>query len=188
MKTLKTQFPENFTLDRLTSKITHFFEQKTIFAGYSDTEWSRKITSMSSNTFVSSEDKQRLQHITKEYRMYYWWSDIPIYRSSDLNDFFDKINMSNICWFQFDHIVYIDYLLLYHNFTIENITDYTGIPWSLEYPITLDHFQALKTHGYSLAWIMANSPLYKKHREECIKNGCFIVYHTDRIEEKGIYE
>ena len=65
------------------------------------------------------------------------------------------INFDNINWHHFDHMIYQFYLILYHNFTILNITDLINWNHSLEGYNTSDIniLYKLKNNKYGFSWI-----------------------------------
>ena len=72
---------------------------------------------MSCNIFKSNDDKNKLKKLTNNYQLYYWWSDLPIYKGYHLDDFFSKLNCNmELMWSHFDHKIYLNYLVLYYNF------------------------------------------------------------------------
>ena len=77
-----------------------------------------RVTEASANIFPNNIDV--LKNITKNFTMYFWWSDLPVYRTSDIIPFFNMINYENILWEHFDYIIYQYYLILYDEFEIFN--------------------------------------------------------------------
>lgn len=137
------------------------------------------IIKSSCELFNETETIDNLKSLTCDYRLYTWWSDIPLYKRSHLQDFFSKINFDNINWYHFDHLIYSYYLVLYDNFIFDNL-DNIGIHWSLESFSTHDVqlLIKLKQKKYSFSWATMN--LYKKYKKILIHEECFLLYHIDR--------
>ena len=165
-------------------KINDFYRSKRIFAGHSADSTSNLITKSSCNIFKNNDDKNKLKNLTNNYNLYYWWSDLPIYKGAHIDDFFNKINYKTaFIWTHFDYIMYSNYLVLYHNFNFINITPLIGRHWSLESYIddNINNLEKLKQQSYTFSWIIPT--LFKKHKEYLIKTGSFLLYHLDRYND-----
>lgn len=173
----------NFTHENILMKINEFYSNKKIFSGevLSKQTGAQKITKSSSKVFKNRDDNNKLKNLTKNYRLYYWWSDLPVYKGSHLDDFFSKINDINFGRNHFDHKIYLNYLVLYHNFEFINITPLIGRNFGLESynDNNINNLEILKAHSYTFSWIVPN--LFKKHKKYLKKNGSFLLYHLDRI-------
>ena len=170
--------PEHFTHENLNHKIKNIFEQKKIYSGKVTCPLAQSILSISANLFPS--EYETLQEITHHFTDYFWWSDLPVYRRSDLVPFFDKINYSSIEWCHFDYMIYQYYLILSHGFKLVDTTSITSHPWCLESFATTDRsiLNGLLEIGFGFSWIPKN--MY-------VQNGAFIeeqkgclIYHLDR--------
>ena len=175
---------ENFTHENILMKINQFYNSKKIFSGIVNANRQKnlnQITKTSCNIFKSDYDKNKLKNLTMNYKLYYWWSDLPVYKGSHLNDFFSKINYDmNFVWHHFDHKIYLNYLLLYHNFEFINITPIIDRGWSLESykDKNINNLKILKKHSYTFSWIVPD--LFREHKEYLMENGSFLLYHMDR--------
>jgi hypothetical protein len=128
---------DNFTNEIINNKIQNIFTNKKIYAGDTVSDSCiMKITETSANIFPNEIDL--LKNITKKFTLYFWWSDLPVYRKSDITPFFNTINYENIMWRHFDYIIYQYYLILYHGFEIINTTPITNVKFSLENLYTAD--------------------------------------------------
>jgi hypothetical protein len=181
---------DNFTKENVTKKIEAIFNNKIIYGceintTYPNYELSMKITRQTTEIF--KERKDELKSLTNDYHLYYWWSDLPVYKRDHLDDFFSKIDYSNIDYFHFDHMIYQNYLMLYHNFTILNMVPLLSLPLikkkkvnaSLEYFITDDEndLHVLKQNGYGFSWVFP--VLFNKYRDFLINEGTFLLYHLN---------
>jgi hypothetical protein len=166
--------PENFNEENILKKIEKIYENKIVYAGGKDLN---EITKESANLF---REEDRLKKLTKDFTLYYWWSDLPTYKREHLKDFFSKIDYSNINWSHFDHLIYLNYLILYHKFRILNITPILNWEHSLESYFTEDinMLDTLKDNKYGFSW--ATPKLFNVNKDYLLKEGAFLLYHLDR--------
>jgi hypothetical protein len=172
--------PENFTNDNISEKINNIFNNKYIYAGDTKGVWVNNITSTSADLFFEDEYK-KLKYITNNFQLYFWWSDIPVYKRTHLKSFFEKINYTNIIPYHFDHIIYQFFLLLTEEFQIINTTPITNSHWSLEELRTNDIniLNKLSETKYGFGWITKR--LYELNPNYFISKKTFFVYHLDRL-------
>ena len=118
----------------------------------------------------------------QDFHLFSWWSDVPVYRRSDLLHFFDLINYDNITRYHFDYLIYQNYLILYHGFEIINITPLTGITFSLEeLNLRANDTGVLNTLidiQYSFSWVTKST--FSMIPEFIKQQGGFMIYHLDR--------
>lgn len=169
--------PENFNQQNIMNVINKIFENKIIYAGKTSDNLAINITKTSCNLLMNTDN---LEKITENYTLYFWWSDLPVYKREHLTHFFSLIDYNNINGHHFDHIIYINYLILHHNFTILNITPILNHYWSLEMYNTqnIDDLQILKSINYSFSFITKN--LYSNHVDFFRNEKTFLLYHLDR--------
>ena len=116
-----------------------------------------------------------------DYSLYYWWSDLPVVKGSHIHDFFSKINYDmDFEFHHFDHIIYLNYLLLYHNFKFTDITSLIGRNGSLESyrDNNIKDWELLKENSCTFSWVVPR--LFYVNKEYFLKNGTFLLYHLDR--------
>ena len=178
---------QNYNKLNIIKKIKDIFYNKIIYCSQFNDILSdyNKITLNSSNIFINNDDCLKLKNITNNYTLYYWWSNLPIYCVNHLDDFFKKITYDNINIHCFDHMVYINYLLLYQNFTILNINTFFPKIQNLELLCTNDFYalEYLKSINYGFSFVIPEFYYYQKNF--LISNGCFLLFHLDRY--KFIY-
>jgi len=169
--------PENFNEKNILNKINSIYQNKIVYAGTTRDENIIKITKTSMNLIIGGD---KLEHYTQNYTLYFWWSDLPVYKREYLPHFFSLINYNDINYYHFDHKIYLSYLILHHNFNILNITPFLNIYWSLECYNTLDvhNLEILKSHSYGFSYITPN--LYNNHVNLLKNEGSFLLYHLDR--------
>jgi hypothetical protein len=172
-----TIIPENFNQENILDKINKIYESKIIYAGETHNDWVKDITKSSCN-LVSNEDTLKI--VTNNYSLYFWWSDLPVYKREHLTHFFNVIKYDSINWFHFDHIIYLSYLILHDNFKIVNITPFINHNWSLESYNTTDinNLRILKSLNYSFSFL--NKLFYSNHIDFFKNEKTFLIYHLDR--------
>ena len=170
---------ENFTLNNVLKKITNIFENKLIYAGEPRYNHLKKVTEKSSTIFKKKSDVIKLKKVTNNFNLFYWWSDLPVYKRIHLYDFFNKID-SKLNFFHFDHKIYLNYLILYHRFNLLNITPNLHCNWSLEnyHTTKLKYLKKLKKRNYGFSWI--GYKLFNIHKNFLRSEGSFLLYHIDR--------
>jgi hypothetical protein len=168
--------PENFNETNILKKISDFYTNKKVYAGKTNKDIAIDITRTSAEIIANDS----LKEITNDYTLYYWWSDLPVYKREHLNDFFDKFSYENMNYNHFDHLIYLNYLILYHGFTIVNITDVIQFEWSIENLYTSDEkiLELLKQQGYGFSYI--NHGLLDANHGYMMREGTFLIYHLDR--------
>jgi hypothetical protein len=171
----------NFTNENINNKIRNIFNTKKIYAGdTSGIEVARLITQTSANLFPDKHDF--LKNITNNFTLYFWWSDLPVYRTTDIAQFLNMINYTNINWYHFDYIIYQYYLILYHGFEIVNTTPITNLNWSFE---TLDRIsdinilKKLVDINYGFSWSTKKN--YEQNKNFIESQKGFLIYHLDRF-------
>lgn len=170
--------PDNFTNENINNKIKQIFDNKKIYAGNTAGVWVTRITEKCAQLFP--EKYSYLKDTTKNFTMYFWWSDLPVYRRTDIIPFFDMIKCDNLVQDDFDYIIYQYYLILSHDFYIIDTTAITGIQWSLEELNTsnTDVLNRLVDIGYGFSWVTKKFYNLTKNYIESQKG--FIIYHLDR--------
>jgi hypothetical protein len=116
----------------------------------------------------------------KNFTLYFWWSDLPVYRTADIIPFFKMICYDSIVWEHFDYIIYQYYLILCHDFKIIDTTPITNINWSLEMLFTdnIDILNKLVDINYGFSW--NTKRLYNLNKEFINGQKGFLIYHLDR--------
>ena len=170
--------PLNFNKENMNKKITQIFENKKIYSGYIKDCWVSKVTESAARHFP--ESYEMLKELTHNFKVYSWWSDLPVCRMSDLADLFKIVKDNNITFFEFEYIIYQHFLIIKDSFRIINTTPLTKIYWSFEGLNTTDTriLDALVEEGYGYGWV--TKTLYMKIPSYLIEKGTFIVYHLDR--------
>ena len=121
-----------------------------------------------------------LKDITNNFSLYFWYSDLPVYRKEDILPFLNMINYENLMWEHFDYILYQYYLILYHGFQIVNTTPITNLNFSFERLNTNDItiLQKLLDIKYGFGWV--NKQMYDLNKDFLESNKTFLIYNLDR--------
>lgn len=172
-----TIIPENFNQENILNRINKIFENKIIYAGELQSDDWKNIIKTSCSLLT---DQDILEKVTKNYSLYFWWSDLPVYKREHLTHFFNVIKYDSINCYHFDHKIYLSYLILHDKFRIVNITPFININWSLESYNTTDikYLKILKSLKYSFSFL--TKPFYNNHIDFFKKEGTFLLYHLDR--------
>jgi len=178
--------PENFTSENITTKLSNIFANKKIYAGdvSQRDDQNRQvvvnITRSCASLFPDSE-YEHIRNITNNFNLYFWWSDIPVYKRENLDSFFNKIDYTDIEWPHFDYVIYQLYMILTEDFQIVDTTPITNHKWSLEMLNTdnLDILSRLLKLGYGFGWV-AKTMDTPSNRSFLIMNKTLLIYHLDR--------
>jgi hypothetical protein len=172
-----TIIPENFNQENILDKSNKIFKNKIIYAG--EVKDSTNINIIKTSCSLVT-DGDILEKLTKNYSLFFWWSDLPVYKREHLTHFFNVIKYDSLNWFQFDHTIYLSYLILHHDFRIENITPLINVNFSLESYNTTDinNLKILKSLNYGFSFL--TEPLYYNHIDFLKNEGTFLLYHLDR--------
>lgn len=144
-----------------------------------------KINIECGKIFTDKEMYNKLSEITYNFNIYFWFSDIPVYNMSYIDDYFKYIGFDNseafiskISWYVFDYIPYVYYCVLFKNYQILNIKDY-GITreWSLESMPFGTYKKILDVVKYKPMWLICNT--YYENENNINKDDIIVVYHRN---------
>jgi hypothetical protein len=172
-------------------KFKTFIENKKIIGSVVKNERknvSDNINRSSSIYFQNNEENyNKLIELTHNFEFYFWFSDIPIYDMSFINEFFDFIHfnddydnfINNLNWAIFDYIPYAYFVVLFKNYSFLNVNDFgLHINWSLESLPIETYNNVIKYVDYHPLWVIYNTYLENKNNE-FIKNDIIITYHKN---------
>jgi hypothetical protein len=168
--------PKNFTSDNIEQKIQQIFNNKMIYAGDTQRELEIQITRGAAEVFPKNYEE--LKDITNNFKLYFWWSDLPVYRRKDIDTFLNMIDHSKIN--AFEYIMYQYYLILFHDFKIINITPITNVKGSLENLYTLDTHILNRLLDIKYGFSYITKRYYNLNKEFLESQNAFLVYHLDR--------
>jgi len=145
----------------------------------------RNINIASASFFLNNEKYKTLESITNNFNIYFWFSDIPIYNMSHIDEFMEFINFANyeefaktLTWSVFDYIPYAYFISLFKNFSIVNIKDY-GLTreWSLESMPMQTYNMVVKNINYYPLWVIYN--LYNENKDMFNDSDIILTYHRN---------
>ena len=174
---------DNCTECNILRKVVQVFENKVIYGGKTNDEYVSMILHASAQWF---EDKsgsfEKLRELTDDFHIYYWFSDLPVYKRDHLKTFFKIVSYKDsfMDFYSFDHLMYINYLILFHDFKLCNVTNLINHYWSLEcyIPKEKENLETLKNQGYGFSWV--SKTFFDKYEDYLRKEGAFMIYHLDR--------
>jgi len=191
--------PENLTEKNLKEKITQIFNNKKLYAGAVTPESDMKsryviqiqIPSMvlaqkymesSANLFPSHYEQ--LKKATNNFTLYFWWSDLPIYKRDTLQDFLETINYKNINYasryYNYEQIMYGFYLVIKYNFEIIDTTPILNLNYSLEYLDTTDKAALDKLRELKFGFSWMNNIMYATMKDYLLSQKTIFIYSSDR--------
>ena len=165
----------NFTNENINQKIKSIFDNLVIYAGDTSMIPQNTITMECANVFP--DKYEQLKNLTENFNLYFWFSDLPVYRRTDIKPFLNIINHDKIN--NFDYVIYQFYLILFHNFKIINTTPITKLNWSLEKLYTNDSniLNKLLDINYGFSW---NTKCFYEINKNFIESQKgFLIYHCD---------
>ena len=173
--------PENFTAANILQKIEGIFASRRLYGGEVYGFTTLEPIMQACGSAFSDWDNSLIFDKTDGFGLYTWWSDLPVYKREHLPDFFSRIvDLSGVTWKHFDHLLYQYYLIANHGFGIINITQATGVRWSLEYLYTgnLGQLEALRATGFGFGWL--GKKTFSLATDYYMKQGTFLLNHLDR--------
>lgn len=173
-------------------KFYNFCNNKKIIGGNTSNspEINKNIVSIINNhisLFFSQNDNNIIINATKNLKLYFWFSDIPIYDVEILPRFFHYINFDNenivdkINFWTFDYILYIYYCLIYENYKLIDVFDYDikSRNWSMESCNFEMYDNVCKKINYMSSWVIGEC--YYKYKDLFNQNNynIILVYHEN---------
>jgi len=143
-----------------------------------------KDINLTSSVFFKEKDYNKLINITNNFNIYFWFSDIPIYDMSYIEEFFEFIGFNDynkfsekITWSIFDYIPYVYFITLFKNYSLINIKDY-GLTreWSLESMPIQTYKKVIEKINYRPLWLIYN--VYNENKD-IIENDIILTYHLN---------
>ena len=73
--------------------------------------------------FFNQVDQYRLKEILQDFRVYFWFNNIPVYNKKHFLDFVEYIDYNSrykeLLWYDFDYLIYVYYMLIKGLMTIK---------------------------------------------------------------------
>lgn len=171
---------KNFNNSNINNKLRDIFNNKIIYAGSSNGPFTININRSCANLF--EEKFNYIKDITEDFKLYFWYSDLPVYRREHITPFLNMISIhyDKLLWEQFDFILYQYYLILEHGFKIVNTTPITKLNFSFERLNTndMDILQKLLDIKYGFGWV--NKHMYDLNKDFLEFHKTFLIYNLDR--------
>ena len=149
---------------------------------YGNTVWGFEYTGID---FIRNRCKSYFQQhpqyaklFEREKNLYLWFSNLPVYKSEYLSEFFSVINYDEnfklLNNFDFDHYIYMYYLILYHDFNVIDLKmhGYLGAGESMPEGYCFVPGTELK-HNFNMC--------AKQSRDLWDNDSLFILIQLDRI-------
>jgi len=169
----------NFNKNNILSKIKNIFDSKIIYSGPTNSEGEMNIIRTAANVFDPKEI-EKIKNETKDFNLYFWYSDLPVYKKEHLKDFLKKIDIMKLSYHHFDYLLYQYWLILNHGFKIYNYKDLINHKSGLEFYETdkMEDLNKLKNINFGFSFV--NKKLYDKNKDYLSKIGTFIIFNLDR--------
>lgn len=181
---------EFVNIDNIFNKFKDYCNKKQIIGSIIETNDYRheiiKNINIGSSIFFKNNDilYEKLKHITNNFNFYFWFSDIPIYDMSFIDEFLNFINFNDkdfikiLEWHIFDYIPYIYFAVLFKEYSFINIKDY-GLTreWSLESMPIETYNTVLKKTNYIPLWLIHNT--YNENINNINNKDIILTYHRN---------
>jgi hypothetical protein len=181
---------EFVNINNVFEKFKNFCDKKQIIGSMIETnDFRHKLIKDINNTssiFFTNDNMlyERLKIITKDFNIYFWFSDIPIYDMSYIDEFFEFIKfnetnfINNLTWSVFDFIPYVYFVLLFKDYKLINIKDY-GLTreWSLESMPIETYNNVIEKINYRPLWLIHN--VYNENRNSINNDDIILTYHRN---------
>ena len=129
---------------------------------------------------VPLEDIKELKNISQNYNIYTWWSNLPVYETTQVKHFLKWINFNNktfikkMNWNVFDDLLYNYFLILKYDYKLYIVPQ---LQHSLEYADS-NTIEQVDQNVCKLYWV--NKLAYDENKKYYDRNKFYIVYHLDR--------
>lgn len=173
----------SFSEKNLADKIKTIFQAKQIYGKTIEHFREQKTMSHVIHSCISlfpPEVWTPLLEETESFTIYSWWSDLPVYRREDIEDFLKYIPFEQLQFTHFDHILYSYYLIAYKGFHMCNLSSYIKGNIPLDYFIGTSEEQLISLYEKGLGFSYINYALYKTFPHFFQKIGAIFLYHLDR--------
>ena len=141
------------------------------------------------NFIKNTNHKSIINNETKNGYHYFWFSDIPIYNTKYLNNFFENIEFNEneqkfknfikkMNFNTFDYVIYIYWCILRKHYRLICMNNYNiNRFWSLESSSYKIYKQVKNKIGYTTNMVIANC--YNNNKNKFIDNKPILIYHLN---------
>jgi hypothetical protein len=176
-------------LDAFFDQLEANYAKKAFFAGGSPIAIT-KATYRASANFFSSKDEGKLDEIYGVDR-FSWFFDAPFYQREDFFQFLQHVVFlyggvdyawGTLTWNHFDHILYLNFLLLRGDFKLVDLVPLVGNAKITDDFDLTDLNAVQSTHGYRPAWLTLTAATKDATGvRESVAHGFSAIYHVDRV-------
>lgn len=145
----ETQFLPGKVGSSIYASVDQFYRQQRLYAGQIDPAAEPVVCEIIRSSALLLGNARLLQEITRNFTLYFWYSDIPVYARDDLQAFGKtehlgfsnpRLMASGLTWHSFDYIVYAYFLVLCRGWEIVAMP---GATFSLEQAPSWQVYQCL---------------------------------------------
>ncbi|MBC8751447.1 MULTISPECIES: hypothetical protein [Paraburkholderia] len=177
------------SLDSFFDQIETNYAKKTFFSAGSPIDITKSTYRASAN-FFSPRDEGKLDGIYGSDR-YSWFFDIPFYAREDFFEFLQHVAFlyggvdeawARLTWNHFDHILYVNYLLLRGDFKLVDLVPIVG-DGKITDDLDLSHLDRVQDiHEYRPVWLTLTAATQDDTGgKQCVSRGFSAIYHVDRV-------
>lgn len=167
------------------------YERKVFMASYSPIEITDQVVLASASYFP--EDESRRLRALIGVGQFSWFFDAPYYPATDGREFLAHISLAHggmerallaLTWHTFDHVLFINYLLLRGDFELVDVRRLVGAD-KISDDLSLMDLRAIEAeHGYRPAWAPLPAMLSLPEAEG---EGQYVVaFHVDRVSTASV--
>lgn len=178
----------------LLKPLEYFFDQiemnyakKRFFAAGSPINITKSTYRASAN-FFSPRDEERLDELYGVDR-FSWFFDVPFYTREDFFQFLQHVTFlyggideawAVLTWNHFDHILYVNYLLLRGDFKLVDLVPIVG-DGKITDDLDLSDLEKIQDiHEYRPVWLTLTAAT-RDGDNECVAREFSAIYHVDRV-------
>ena len=171
--------PENFTKENILAKVNARFNNKKLYAisAAGDT-FLQEIMTISGSVFTG-EDHTKLKSATRDFTLYTFFYDIPVYKREHIQGFLDKINYETlkITWHHFDTLVYDYYLAITKGFEVIDISAFAHDRHGAHIK-TIEDLNKIKELGFGFGSVVGS--LWREKKDILAAERTFLLINIDR--------
>jgi hypothetical protein len=165
------------------------YARKVFFAAGSPIDITKSTYRAAAN-FFSPNDEKILDEIYGVDR-FSWFFDIPFYKREDFFQFLQHVAFlyggveeawATLTWNHFDHILYVNYLLLRGDFKLLDLVPIVG-DGKITDDLDLNDLDRIRDiHRYQPAWLTLTAATQGNiEGKDCISRGFSAIFHVDRV-------
>lgn len=151
-------------------------KNKKVYGGLVADDGERKIVYNSLMKITPQKDHEKLNTISRNFLIYTWWSNVPVYDCKNVANYFEWINFDvrEFNWFIFDDLLYNYFCILFCNYELVVVPN---LQHSLELAPS-EKIEYVNNEIGKLYWV--NGRAFAKNKKYYLENDFYIVFHLDR--------